>query len=452
MTTRLADRVVAGISKRIGKRSTRRSFLTKTAIVGSALAVTPLRYLLRPGTAYAALCGPAAGCDSGWTAMCCSVNGGSNTCPPGSVPAGWWKADNSSFCNAGARYYIDCNSTCGSCGCSGGICAPGCYTCSCHCASGTCDERHVCCTQFRYGQCHQEVACLGAIVCRVVTCVPPWQFDPSCTTASATANETALHDAPCLHYDNTAVFGFGKATGYGAPIGRLRAPIVGMDSTPSGKGYWLVATDGGVFCFGDAKFYGSTGAIHLNRPIVGIASTPSGQGYWLVASDGGIFCFGDADFRGSTGARHLNRPIVGMASTRTGDGYWLVASDGGIFSFGDAKFYGSTGAIRLNRPIVGMAATRSSKGYWLVASDGGIFSFGNAQFHGSTGHLKLNQPIVDMAATRDGQGYWMTAADGGVFCFGDATFFGSVAGRSRGRTVDISGRAVGDGYWIATDD
>jgi hypothetical protein len=83
---------------------------------------------------------------------------------------------------------------------------------------------------------------------------------------------------------------------------------------------------------GDAQFYGSTGAIHLNMPIVGMASTPTGHGYWLVASDGGIFSFGDAVFYGSTGAITLNKPIVGMASTPTGHGYWLVASDGGIFA------------------------------------------------------------------------------------------------------------------------
>ncbi len=44
-----------------------------------------------------------------------------------------------------------------------------------------------------------------------------------------------------------------------------------MAATPSGAGYWLVASDGGVFSFGDAQFFGSTGAIHLNQPIVGIA-------------------------------------------------------------------------------------------------------------------------------------------------------------------------------------
>ena len=87
-------------------------------------------------------------------------------------------------------------------------------------------------------------------------------------------------------------------------------------------------------------------AMRLNQPIVGMAATPTGNGYWLVASDGGIFTFGDARFYGSTGGIRLNRPIVGMAATPTGNGYWLVASDGGIFTFGDARFYGSTGGMR----------------------------------------------------------------------------------------------------------
>ena len=65
-----------------------------------------------------------------------------------------------------------------------------------------------------------------------------------------------------------------------------------------------------------------------------MAAAPDGQGYWLVASDGGIFSFGPgAHFYGSMGGRHLNDPIVGMAASPTG-GYWMVASDGGIFSFG----------------------------------------------------------------------------------------------------------------------
>ena len=199
--------------------------------------------------------------------------------------------------------------------------------------------------------------------------------------------------APDAGYWTTSWLGnvtaHGGAAMYGSPALsglHLAKPIVGMASTHDGKGYWLVGSDGGVFTYGDAKFYGSTGAIHLNQPIVGIAATPDGGGYWLVASDGGVFTYGDAKFDGSTGALHLNQPIVGMSATPDGGGYWLVASDGGIFTFGDAKFYGSTGAIHLNQPIVGMAPSPDAGGYYLVARDGGVFTFGDAQFAGSGGN------------------------------------------------------------------
>ena len=93
-------------------------------------------------------------------------------------------------------------------------------------------------------------------------------------------------------------------------------------------------------------------------------------GYWKVASDGGIFAYGDASFYGSTGNQRLNQPVVGMAATPDGRGYWLVASDGGIFAYGDASFYGSTGNQRLNQPVVGMAATPDGRatGWWPVTA------------------------------------------------------------------------------------
>jgi sugar lactone lactonase YvrE len=232
------------------------------------------------------------------------------------------------------------------------------------------------------------------------------------------------------------VFGYGASGFHGSTGGTtLARPVVGMAATPSGLGYWLGASDGGIFAFGDAGFFGSTGGMVLNRPVVGMAATPSGRGYWLVASDGGIFAFGDAGFFGSTGGMVLNRPVVGMAATPSGRGYWLVASDGGIFAFGDARFDGSTGGMPLNAPIVAMAATPTGAGYRLVATDGGIFAFGDAGFHGSTGDTPLARPVVGLATTASGAGYWLVAGDGGVFSFGDAPFLGSPAGLPLERPV-----------------
>src|SRR5205814_7435574 len=50
-------------------------------------------------------------------------------------------------------------------------------------------------------------------------------------------------------------------------------PVVGLAASPKGGGYWLVARDGGIFSFGDGRFYGSTGNIRLNQPIVGMTAT-----------------------------------------------------------------------------------------------------------------------------------------------------------------------------------
>ena len=197
---------------------------------------------------------------------------------------------------------------------------------------------------------------------------------------------------------------------------------------PVAAGYWEVASDGGIFSFGDAAFHGSTGGLHLNKPIVGMAATPDGGGYWLVASDGGIFTYGDARLLRLDRLIHLNEPIVGMAATPDGEGYWLVASDGGIFSYGDAAFYGSRGGQPLNEPIVGMAVERTGHGYWLVASDGGIFTYGDALFDGSAGSIALTSRSSGCCATPDGGGYWLVAADGGIFTYGDAVFNGSTGG------------------------
>ena len=236
--------------------------------------------------------------------------------------------------------------------------------------------------------------------------------------AGAAVGTTAAGAAVSGHDDT--VYAFGSASFHGSTSGRnLNAPIVGMAATPNGKGYWLVANDGGVFGF-NAPFFGSLGSIHLNSPIVGIAATPTGRGYWLIAGDGGVFTFGDAHFYGSTGSMHLNSPITQMIPGPKGKGYWLMASDGGVFTFGSAKFHGSTGNKHLNAPIIGMAATPDGGGYLLVGSDGGVFTFGNAKFHGSTGNKHVTAPVVGIAGDSTGGGYWLATQDGSVYNFGDA--------------------------------
>ena len=257
-----------------------------------------------------------------------------------------------------------------------------------------------------------------------------------------------------LGFSGTGVAAYGDAPSVSNFAGlTLAAPAVAMASTPTGKGYWVAAADGGVFSFGDAGYFNSMGGTALYAPVVGMAATPDGQGYWLVAADGGVFSFGNAAFEGSTGGVRLFQPIVGMAPTPSGKGYWMVAADGGIFSFGDAAFYGSMGGQHLNEPIVGMAATKNGKGYWLVASDGGVFSFGNAAFHGSAANQNIGTGVTGIAPTADGNGYWLAAATSAVLPYGDAVSYGpSPNNPPFPSTAAIVATPSGKGYWLLQPD
>jgi N-acetylmuramoyl-L-alanine amidase len=254
--------------------------------------------------------------------------------------------------------------------------------------------------------------CLASLLIPGLVLIPS---PPTSTSTSTPTLPTPTIDAALVkasHVTNpsppsNSVVPFGGATLGPTSVSGANSPVVGIAATPDGKGYWLVASDGGVFTFGDAGFFGSEGGHQLNQPIVGMAGTPDGKGYWLVAADGGIFTFGDAAFYGSTGAIQLDRPIVGMAGTPDGKGYWLVAADGGIFTFGDASFLGSEGGTMLVAPIVGLAATPDGEGYWLMGADGGILTFGDATFFGSESGTQLTAPAVGLAATPDGSGYWL---------------------------------------------
>ncbi len=180
------------LSRAIAARTTRRGFLSRTAITATALAAAPTTFALRPVSAYAAVCGCSgsacdcgSACCDGYTEFCCTLTG-VNACPSGTALGGWWKADGASMCGGGPRFYMDCNVK------------PGQQPCSCGCAGGDCNNRKSCCTQFRYGQCHQEIAAMGPIMCRVVSCTPPWVLDPTCSTVVATDQNTLFHDRPCL--------------------------------------------------------------------------------------------------------------------------------------------------------------------------------------------------------------------------------------------------------------
>ncbi len=199
---------------------------------------------------------------------------------------------------------------------------------------------------------------------------------------------------------------FGDLTTAGVALRPGETPSA-LSVTPADDGYWIFTDRGRALAFGAAVDHGDlfrvTGpggrpvADVLNGPVIASVATPTGDGYYMIGSDGGVFSFGDAEFHGSTGSLTLNQPVVGIAPDPDGSGYWLAAADGGIFAF-DAPFLGSLPAIApvLNQPVVG--AIPFGSGYLMVAADGGIFNFSDLAFLGSLGGTPLPAPIVAVAA------------------------------------------------------
>ncbi len=237
------------------------------------------------------------------------------------------------------------------------------------------------------------------------------------------------------------IFTFGATQFYGSTGSlRLQRPVVGITPTANRGGYWLVASDGGIFAFGNAGYHGSipgsglnpagSGQPHsLNAPIVGMVPSDDGGGYFMVASDGGVFAFGDARFEGSCpGIGGCSGAAVAVVPDATGNGYWVVTSTGAVYTFGDAASYGQPGLQ--SSKITSAAATPNGDGYWILDAAGQAFPFGNAASlggmpGGSAGGL---DPASAIFATSDGGGYWIVTALGKVSSFGDAPDDGDMSG------------------------
>ena len=263
----------------------------------------------------------------------------------------------------------------------------------------------------------------------------------------------------------TSCVGVGQSEGFSPYVADtvLESAVVQTPPPPPppAHGYWLVGSDGGIFTFGSAQFYGSTGSLRLQRPVVGIVPTADRGGYWLDASDGGVFAYGDTQYYGSIPGlglhpagsglpNSLNAPIVGMVPSIDDNGYFMVASDGGVFAFGDAHFAGSCPGIGgCSGRAVAVMPDRSGNGYWLVTSTGSVYTFGDAPYFGAPGHGTVTSAV----ATPDGRGYWVLLSDGEVSAYGDAPNDGA-PGSSNFNVFDpasaIFATSDGAGYWVSS--
>ena len=236
------------------------------------------------------------------------------------------------------------------------------------------------------------------------------------------------------------IFTFGSATFHGSTGSlQLQRPVVGITPTADQGGYWLVASDGGIFAFGDAGFHGSIPGLglgpagsglpnSLNAPIVGMVPSSDGGGYFMVASDGGVFAFGDAQFEGSCpGIGGCSGAAVAVLPDATGKGYWLVTQTGNVYTFGDAPYFGAPGPQ--GSPITGAVRSADGRGYFVLLANGTVDGYGDAvSLGGPTGAVGGSDPASAVFTDVGGGGYWVASAAGAVFTYGDAPNDGSMAG------------------------
>lgn len=320
----MAERVVARTAGLLAGGHTRRRFLARTAVVGSALAVNPVSFILKPGTAYGALCGS---CGDGWTAFCCTVNGGKNSCPPNSFVAGWWKADNAAYCCGGPRYIIDCNATCPT-------------RCGCRCSGASCDGRRTCCNQFRYGQCNQHISCYGPVVCRVAICITPWAYDAACSTRTLTDNATSQHGASCLSDECDSAISR-RYYALGGPDGVLGVRTSVEANTPGGGGRYAVYRDGRLY------WSGATGAREVHGSLLDL--------YLATNATTGPYGFPTSDVvTGAGGRARLSRFQKGTIYKWSRGTFGVPQPYDGVYrSYGAESPNGSFGLPTANSRVVG---------------------------------------------------------------------------------------------------
>jgi uncharacterized protein with LGFP repeats len=101
----------------------------------------------------------------------------------------------------------------------------------------------VCCNAFRYGQCNTQIGCSGGVHCRVVSCLPPYQWG-NCTTTSLQDNRTSEHSSPYLPQWGPIAAKY-KALGVlGSFLLASKGPV---SSVGDGRGTYVVYVGGSIY-------------------------------------------------------------------------------------------------------------------------------------------------------------------------------------------------------------
>ena len=167
-----------------------------------------------------------------------------------------------------------------------------------------------------------------------------------------------------------------------------------MVPSSDGGGYFMVASDGGVFAFGDARFEGSCpGMGGCSGAAVAVVPDASGNGYWLVTQTGNVYAFGDATFYGAPG--NQGSPVTSAVRTADGGGYWVLLANGAVVRLRGCRRSGRPGGSgRRLQPGVGDLLGRRRRRLLGRLGAGAVFAYGDAPSDGSMAGNHLNGSII----------------------------------------------------------
>lgn len=226
------------------------------------------------------------------------------------------------------------------------------------------------------------------------------------------------------------------------------APIMSMEHTIGGDGYYVLYKNGYVATFGDATNWGWNFSFNME----GIARNHKDTGYWTMDIYGSVFPHGFVASHGNCPTSvnpsnfWLSTIAVDIAGDPIGDGYWLLDNEGHVYAKGSASYYGQPYGARWTvnnqriRTFARIVAHPYGKGYWVLDQVGNVYAYGAArhfgQFAGQAyaalgGNLPFANPdfpdyMCGLIPTPSGDGYWLLGTSGGVYPFGDANSLGGL--------------------------
>lgn len=206
------------------------------------------------------------------------------------------------------------------------------------------------------------------------------------------------------------------------------------------SGYWVVADDGQVFAFGDARMHDRSSLTQIEStntfPVVTLIPAPDGQGYYLMQTNGVVVSYGSATWQGNGHTNPYNlvpSDFIDMALTPTGLGYWMLRRSGEVVAVGDAVHQGNavpTGFTENEAAYTGtgIESHPSIAGYWIVDGDGQVQAFGGVpDIGGITPYrhdLKAHEWVRGIRRDSAGTGLWLLGGSGHVYNVGTAADWG----------------------------